>query len=596
MDRAKGAFEDKVDVTRSIAGADERRSLLLAAAVGVGFVAVNLPDVFLTHVFVFDEGARLAGADFASRGLLLFKDYYAPYGPARDFLGAVLNWLGMDSILANRLLFFLVGTLAAAMVSYLMARRRGLLAGAFMGVLSAAFLLWDSGYGEHFTLALFATFAALILLEESKIRSGKLPLARVGASSNDRVALWAGGLIALAAWSRWEFGLLVLLWMLLVMTRRSPNSSRRWLLRRWMLIPVGVAAFPYVVIIIAGGLGHMLEAVGYAVNGYGEYRAKRPPFGRLQFVRDIIGTGSLDRDVFLVAMSSTAALGLPLLLLSQAISPIKRLRRFRLFDQDESRSSLLVTGVALLVWYATKVRADTIHLTQLVVPLWLALIWSPNRLRWFNRTAGVTIVVVTIVVTGFFGVSRWADVPHVLRAEQSISTFDNVAVDPRVAANLVDIRSAWVADGSPDALFVANRSNTVTGWNAPLVYHVLGVDPANWITAFDPGFADQERHHAAMISDLCVSRAPVVLMEPPKLGELSGLEFSNNLDRFLALNYDLVLRTDIFDYRVMRTSGCVRSDEIATSTDLDERLRELVGAEDGDYVEVLTRWQQDLGQ
>jgi len=583
-------------MSRSIAVSDVRRSRILAVAVGLGFVAVNLPGVFVHPVGFFDEGARLAGADFASRGLLLFRDYSSPYGPGRDFLGAILNWLGLDSVLANRLLFFLVGALVAAMISYLIARRRGLLAGGFMGVLCTAFLLTDSGYGEHFTLILLATTAALILLEESRIRSGEPPLARAGGASSDRVVLIAGSLIALAAWFRLEFGLLVLLWLLLVMTRRSPDSSGRWLFRRWMLIPVGVAAAPYVVIVIAGGLGHMLESVGYALNEYGDYRAKSPPFGRFQFVRDIIGSGSLDRDVFLVALSSTAVLVIPLLLIDRALTPIQRLRRFRLFERDESRLWLFVTGVAVLFWYVTRVRADIFHLTQLVVPLWLALIWSPNRLGWLNRAAGTGIAVATVVVTGFFGVSRWAKVPEVIRTEQSISRFENVAVDPGLAADLFAIENAWAAGGSPDPVFVANRSNTVTGLNAPVVYYVLGVDPPTWITVFDPGFADQERQHAAMIDGLCMSRAPVVLMGVPQLGGLSGLEFSSDLDRFLALNYDLVLKTDIFDYRSMRPSDCVRIDEITASADLNERLSELFDAEDRDYVEVLTRWQQDIGQ
>jgi hypothetical protein len=240
------------------------------------------------------------------------------------------------------------------------------------------------------------------------------------------------------------------------------------------------------------------------------------------------------------------------------------------------------------------VRADIFHLTQLVVPLWLALIWSPNRLGWLSRVAGEVIVVATIVVTGIFGVDRWARVPEVIRTEHRIGGFDNVAVDSDLEADLFAIRNVWAASDSPDPVFVANRSNTVTGLNAPVVYYVLGVNPASWITVFDPGFADQRQQHAAMIEDLCMFRAPVILMGPPQLGGLSDLEFSNDLDRFLALNYDLVLRTDIFDYRAMRSSECVRKDRITASDDLDERIHQLFDAEDHDYIEVLTRWREEI--
>lgn len=573
-----------------------RRALGASIGVAIAAVATRLPGVFTNPVEVFDEGNRLASAGFAGDGLLLFRDYYEPYGPGRGYLGALLRWVGLDSVLASRILFFAAGVLLATLVTYAIARRRGIVAGLFVGFLAIAFQPTNGGYGETFTLAYVVVVAAVVLLEETRLRAGVRPFVDEGLLS-DRSALLAGILISVAAWFRFEFSLLLIPWLALIWTRPSSGRSRRN--RAWLAIPFAVAAFPYALIVAMGGLGHMTSVVEYAVTGYSEYRGRPPDYGRLQAVRELATMWRVDLGAWTVAMSlTTATLGVPLLVIGKLADRFQPLARLRLFGADPSRVAVLTTSFAILALWVTRVRADTFHLTLMVVPLWLALAWSPSLARWVVAVVSGVVVVMTLWATGMLGVGGWTNVGAILDHQSDLAGFDDIAIDPVLEEALGGVVEAWEADGSPSEVFVANRTNDFTELNAPLVYYVLDVRPASWLTNFDPGLTDQSEQHLTISEALCESRAPVILMETPKPEtlplRLQGLSFSPDLDRFLALNYNLAAGDQLFEYRTMTDSGCVRLSAIDAPSDLDLRLDEVRERGDERLVLVLTGWRLEL--
>jgi len=566
---------------------DRSRATRVAVAAGIGFLAVRLPSIVTTPLGVFDEGARLAGGSFAASGLLQYRDYYSPYGPARDLLTAPLHWVGLDTTVTTRLVFFAVALVAATLLAYVVARRRGPGVGAFIGFVAVVFLPSGAGYGETFAIIALLGAVSLLILNGTE----ELPLAEHAAS--DRTALVAGVPLGLMAWVRPEFGLVSIVWFLMTCARRE-GGSIRLRLRPWMLVPPIVGAAPYIVVAAAGGLGNMVEALEYAIDGYADYRAKAPMHRRFEFLRDIVATGETTSGAWTVAMSSTAAMALPLLLADRLTSWHPRLRRLRVFERDETRTHLLVALIAILVWGVTRVRADVFHVAMLVVPLWLAYVWTPLRWRLLEPIIGVAVVLVTISASGLLVITEWSDVPRMLDTERPLHGISHVPIDPTIEDGLEVMSEAWEDDGRPDTVFVANRQNHVTALSAPLIYYVFDARPATWLTMFDPGLADQQAQHETMIEDLCSSRAPAILMAFPALKEVRGLRFSNLLDRFLVLNYDLRATSELFDYRVATNDPCVDPSRIESSRDLEPRLQDVARAGDSQYAEFILQWQQEL--
>jgi hypothetical protein len=282
------------------------------------------------------------------------------------------------------------------------------------------------------------------------------------------------------------------------------------------------------------------------------------------------------------------------LLVDRVAATHARFRRFSLYRSGDSQSWAIIIGFALLVWLSTRVRPDEFRLSQLVVPLWVAFVWTPLRFRFIEPVVGAIVIVLTATTSGFFGVGRWGDVGDTIGNEYAISRFDGLSIDDQVAADLDLIQSAWQQSNRSDTLFVANRSNEITGMSAPMVYYLLDADPAHWLTMFDPGFADQPEHQASMIESLCQSGAPVVLMETPRFKELEGLSFSKDLDRFIALNYDLETTTTNFDFRVPAADACIEPWDVRQATELQPRIDHLVRTGDSNSVSVLRSWQTHL--
>jgi hypothetical protein len=170
-----------------------------------------------------------------------------------------------------------------------------------------------------------------------------------------------------------------------------------------------------------------------------------------------------------------------------------------------------------------------------------------------------------------------------------------VAWDPDLDRDLARILDIWVSDGSPDTIFVANRRNDITWTNAPLVYWALDARPASWVTSFEPGLADQVRIQEEIIGDLCENRAPVVLMETFVPRRSKTPPPSTALDRFLALNYDLLSETPRFDYRVFAESDCVFSANLRTPAEVELRLDDRLLRGDEVAAAVLADWHLELG-
>jgi hypothetical protein len=323
-----------------------RRPWTVGAVVAIGYFVANAPAVVLTEFNVADEGNRLASASFASKGLLLHRDYYTPYGPGRDYIGALVRRVGLDSILSHRLVFFGFGLLLALLVTVLVTRRRGPMTGAFIGVLM---ILFASFLGDTYTLCYLLVVGALMVLEMSRLGSGVLPLVESGDLA-DRRALQAGYLVALAAWIRPEFAVLTAIWLLLVVTR--PSVSTRTNLRTWLWKPVLLGAGPYIALALAGALPHMISVLSHLSSSHSEYGGSPADYGGVVTLMSSIGNvANLDRDAVIFAMSFSAALIALPLLWSGRLFDRWHLSGWRVLERDESRVSVLVGAMVPLVWF-----------------------------------------------------------------------------------------------------------------------------------------------------------------------------------------------------------------------------------------------------
>jgi hypothetical protein len=559
---------------------------LFAAAI---FVFGHLPNTVLANVGLFDEGIQLSLPGFIGHGLIPFRDFYVPYGPGNGFIGAVASLFIGTSILANRVLFVLLKAAVAGLATYLATRRRGLWAGFFMAILAMSF-------STAATYVMF--FACLIggLITLIGWKEDADPLTKPASGNIARLTV-AGALFGLGAWFRFEFGFILLVWSWLAANRNRSADEPRWPWVFWL--PWLAAAAPYLVVVLSGGADELFYALRYAFLDYGKYRGVDIHLGDpWQLVGQITSNSPIGWGPLIIAVSYWAAIvGLPLLI----VGPV--LDRFRIsvrpFARDRSRIVILMVAVCLFAMYSLSVRGDYGHASQLILPIWLTLLWS--RFRWPGLGKGIliSVVVVSLIAGNALTLDRW----HAAAAswdEHGAAPFPRAARVPFAgsdAEQLADLLQMWTAIGSPDRVFVANRINDITHVNAVAVYWMLQAKPATWMTVFDPGFADQEQYQKIMARDLCTTQSPVVLMHTPRSPEHPpSLRFSSYLDRYLALNYTLFGRNERFDLRLPSGAPCAFPDDSYGFSDLEARRVELMEAGDIIPAAVIGEWQLEKSQ
>jgi hypothetical protein len=557
--------------------------LLLSLGAAAAYLFGHLPGTVLTPVGLFDEGLQMAVPFFVENGLTIFQDFYIPYGPGNGYLGALVSALVGDSILASRVWFALMSALLAAIVTFLIYRRRGLLAGVFMAILAMSFSTWSTYVMTYLLLVAGVT----TLVGWSRDANALI----AGGERNDLRLVTAGVLFALAAWFRFEYALVLVAWSVLVVSRPDRESGR-W--RHMFWLPWFVGAAPYLYAVARGGGDELYYALHYAAFDYSRYRGIDADLTRVLDLGGQIASGStIEWGAFTIAMSFVAAwIGLLLLAVGPLLDRVAP--SWRPFAVDKSRVTVLLVAITVLAAYSLSVRGDDGHASQLVLPLWLLLLWNPFRWPRVGRVLLIGIAVLAIVAGQALTLDRW----QAAKAAWDESGSPLVPGAARVVflgeddAQLAHLQSMWTDIGAPPEVFVANRSNDLTHLNAAIVYWLLEAEPSSWLTTFDPGFADQESYQQLIVDDLCESQSPIVLAQAGRSGEHpEDLRFSPYLDRFFALNYELYDRNERFDLRLLEGDECLFPDEGIGFDELEElRIRRL-GEGDLTTAAIVGEWQ-----
>ena len=504
------------------------------------FLTLNFPRALFAQVNLFDEGISLASGSFVYGGLVPFRDYYNPYGPGNAYILSAMRWFGFDSILSYRLLGLILGSFVAAVGTYAVARRGRYAAAAVLAIMVAAFPPAFS-----YVVAVLLIMVAVVIGEDAS-----LPI------SANRLTM-AGSAVAFAVWFRWELGVVLIWWLLLVL--RHSEDRRKVARSAAVLGPLVIAVTPYVAIALAGGLSHLVVAIRYAILDYPTFRGLPFPWSApIDFVQSI-GSGRSGPPFVLSISFFLVGAGIAAL----ALGPLfdRRWPWLRPFDADGTLVGKFVVGTALILVLFARTRPDAAHATQIIALGWLALLW--NRMR-FTRTAVVAAVIVTLLSLAFVDplpLSGWPGAIERLAENETSSRLSALGYqfgDERYLGELLAARDHLLISDpqTSEYLFVANRSNTVTHTNAVFVYWLFDARPGHWITTFDPGFADQLVHQTGMVESLCRTGAVVVLMRTPTPDNPPVPPVSVVLDDFLAASYRVEFSNDRYDLLVPIDGDC----------------------------------------
>lgn len=535
-------------------------AILLALISSVAFVLFHAPTVVLIPVNIFDEGLQLASGAFADKGLIAFRDYYVPYGPANAYLLAALRSVGFDSLEASRTLFLLLNGAVAGIGSYLVIRRTGILAAVVFSGLVLAFPPASS-----YTGVVLLVIASYLTAIGWRMTFRARPLVEQPSANGNTRLLIAGILLALTVWFRWEFIAILAVWIVLVLQRPKSGNQAKFTL---VLVPAAIAAVPYVAIVALGGGTNLFDAVEYALFGYPRYRSLPFPLTAPWELFSLTWSNrTIPYNQLVFTMSYFAiALALLLLVIGLFAKRHKRWQWARVFERDDTRMIVIVGATAGFLLLSLRTRPDVAHASQLMLLGWLAVLW--NRPRYSQL--GVTVAVLAISTLSVLTIqslqsNSWAAASSQIQSSaiEELPRLRYVTVgNDDDDADLREIFGAWnqyrlANPFASDAILVANRSNSMTFANAPIVYWLLDAPPAHWLTTFDPGFADQEGQQRQMIDALCESGAALVLREPLRgAGQRPDGQVSDALDGFIRTHYVIVHSTERYDLLRPSETGC----------------------------------------
>lgn len=533
-------------------------AVLVALAVSGIFALFHASGVLLTTVDIFDDGLQLASGSFVSKGLIAFRDYYVPYGPANAYLLAALRLGGFDSLEASRTLFLILNAGVAGLGTYLIIRRTGIASGAVFGLIVVAFPpSWS------YTGVVLLVIASYLTAIGWKTGGHLRPLVDEPSPRANARLLIVGILLAMAVWFRWEFAVILVVWLTLILQRPRSNRAAK---ARLTLIPLACAAAPYIAVVGLGGGSNLLEAIRYALFKYPRYRGLPFPTSAPWELFEVAWTSRTLPLEQLVYSLSFFAVGLGLLLL--AMGPVsdryERIRWVRTFEPDETRMILIVGATAAFLLLSLRTRPDLFHANQLMALGWLAVLWNRPRYRLMGIGAAVVIVTMSLVVIEPLHSNRWAEAYSLAQTTPNpdVPRLGHITIRGEDHDDLQEVVDAWIQyrhknPSLSDDIFVANRSNSLTFMNSPIVYWLLDARPAHWLTTFDPGFADQEPVHLQIIRALCQSGAALVLREPiPADAHLEDVQFSDTLDVFIERNYVIVRSTERYDLLRQTDTAC----------------------------------------
>ncbi len=499
-------------------------ALLLAASAISGFTMLHRLDPY-------DEGQILLATRRVAEGQWPYADFVFPYGPGHPLLLAALQKLLGPSLLWWRIVRVAADATVALLV-YVLVRREASRSVALVAWLIAATGMAQPGGPNPFPVALALALAAFAIATAAPPRPPSKGWLRPAA---------AGGLVALAAFWRPDFGLFAAAAILVALALAPASRSLRARASgAFALGAVGLGAVLYAPLAIAAGPATLYErVVGDAVRyrSYwtlpfpldydGRLRAW-PPWSVMHDLKDVVG--------FYIPLALIVGL-----VVGAAVCLLYGLRR----GLPWRWAGLLVFGLGAAGYLRT--RPDEFHtqplLVVLVVLLGSAVVWLASERARFP--AGV-LLAGAVAVLGLLAVNGTANrlsalilPPDLERVGLPVT--DGVRAPPaeaRALRRLVPYVQARVPPGKP--IFVAPRRSDLVRYDNLLLYVLVDRD-----TVLDAGATLQARpvEQRRTVATLRRERPRVVVRwtdplssqrEPNLRGRPSG---SRALDVYLARAY-----------------------------------------------------------
>jgi hypothetical protein len=514
---------------------------------GLVHYARRVVDALTFPIERFDEGIQLSSGWFISHGELPLRDFYQPYGPGFGVPGAIARWLLGDGVLADRLVYMLAPAALTTVAYVWMTRRRDWRYGLALAVLTLPSAV------PRYALCWLAIFAALLIAERAL--AGRSFAAALAARPWTFLA--AGAVMSSAAWVRAEYGIAVVVWGLLVLFRGGELERGRRLLVA--LVPVLLAAAPYLWILIAGGSTELGRWAGYALRDFRHYRGQPIDLGLL---------AHYDLEASRVLFSYVAGAAVALLWAVQLAQRARR--RPGPIAPDPTLVAPFLALLAAFATYAQSVRFSAengVAVLPGIAAAWLALrlrVRVPDR-RW-------VLVGAVLLAVAFLPMLK----TYVTLPADAIAIKDqNEAPEPTPRLAHIPVRNAeWPSMAAIHALWherglagrpvlATNRRNDLTYANGAYLPWFLNAPPAAWITTYDPGLADRDSVQRDATAELCRNRAPVVEEDIDPSASSNGAFGPDNyrsrrLDEFIALNYRSSAVVRFYRLRLRDTTRCVQ--------------------------------------
>src|SRR4051812_41333528 len=307
---------------------------VVGVLLGLLHYARRIVDALSFPLQRFDEGIQLTSGWFISQGELPLRDFYQPYGPGFGVPGTIGRWLFGDGLLADRLVYMLAPAALTTVAYVWMTRRRDWRYGLALAVLTLPSAV------PRYAMCWLAIFVGLLIAERA-MRPARSFAA--GLAARPWVFLAAGAVMSTAAWVRAEYALAVIVWALFVLLCGGGQSRGRRVVVA--LVPVLLAAAPYVWILLAGGSTELGRWAGYALRDFRRYRGQPIDLGVL---------GGYDLAAARVLFSYVAGVALALLWAVQLVQRARR--REGPIAPDPTLVAPFLALLAVFVVYAQSVR------------------------------------------------------------------------------------------------------------------------------------------------------------------------------------------------------------------------------------------------
>ncbi|MEA2435929.1 MAG: hypothetical protein QOF65_485, partial [Thermoleophilaceae bacterium] len=510
----------------------------------------------------FDEGIQLTSGWFISQGELPLRDFYQPYGPGFGVPGTIGRWLFGDGLFADRLVYMLAPAALTTVAYVFMTRRRDWRFGLVLAVLTLPSSV------SRYAMCWLAIFVGLLLTQRA-IHATRERSFAAGVAARPWLFLAAGCVMATGAWVRAEYGIAVVVWAVLVLMAGGGVARGRRI--AIALVPIVVAALPYVAIVLSGGSEELGRWAGYAIRDFRHYRGQPIDLGLL---------GGYDLSAARLLFSYVAGAGLALL---WAVQLGSRLRGRRgPIAPDPTLVAPFLAVLAVFAVYAQSVRFSPEN--GVAVLPGIAAAWLTLRLRVRVPERRFVLAGAALVVIAFLPLLKtFATLP----ADAINASGKNEAPEPTPRLAHIPVRTAeWPSMAAIHALWherglsgrpvlATNRRNDLTYANGAYLPWFLDAPPGAWITTYDPGLADRASVQRDATAQLCRNRAPVVEEDQDPSATSNG-EFgyenhrSRYLDEFIALNYRSSAVVGFYRLRLRDTAACVQPE---TAPDAAVRAR-----------------------